>query len=319
MELIIKPTAKCNMACKFCAASEIKTNDKDSINKIFNIISVLNPDSLIFTGGDPLCMTPEYYFSIIERYPDLHMSMTTNLKDFYLNPSKWMDLLKHPNVSICTSFNYGSTRMWDKETVYSEDVFLEVVDTFNKYIGYVPSFISVIDYDNADTVLDTVKLAKRLGTKCRINNAMKIGRQGIYYPRYKIFQHWLDIIDAGLENYEINCSERFIGKCPINSNLLCGSTIRSVYVDHDNRIRYSNCEDKLNMDLKDIPIDKERPDPITQIIPYQEVIDSKCFSCELCNICNACEMNRIQAKECFNYCNEMLKLKERILEAGWKA
>ena len=320
MELIIKPTSACNMCCDFCAASKIKT-DKETIpnQQIIDIIDSIDPECLIFTGGDPLCVEPDYYLNLIKKYPDKHIDMTTNLKDFYLNPDKWLKVLKHPNVSICTSFNYGNTRKWSKNEIYTEEKFKKVMYKFKSLIGYMPPFIAVIDENNIDTVFKTVNLAKELGTRCRINNAMKMGRQGDYFPRYKVFEKWLEIIEAGLEEYEITCSERKYGKCPINSNLLCQSTIRAIYVNDNNELIYNNCEDKLNLNYPNIKIDNDKVKPDIINVKHTDTINSNCQYCELFRICNGCSTNREQAKKyCPEYCEEMLKLKDRIIKTGWK-
>lgn len=320
MELIIKPTSACNMCCDFCAASKIKAPSKNYIdNKIISIIDTIDPDCLIFTGGDPLCVSPDYYSDLIKRYPNKKIDMTSNLKEFYLNPDKWAPILKHPNVSVCTSFNYGNTRKWSCNEVYTESKFVEVMIKFHKEIGYMPPFIAVMDENNIDTAFQTIKLARKLGTRCRINNAMKMGKQGSYYPRYKVFEKWLEIIEAGLEKYEITCLERKNGKCPINSNLMCASTIRAVYSNINGNLVYSNCEDKLNLELANIELDKKKVLPQKSKINYKNLINKKCPYCELFNICNGCNTNREQAKEnCPEYCSEMLKLKDRIIKTEWK-
>lgn len=320
MELIIKPTSKCNMCCKFCAASEIKAKSCDRLpEQIKAVIDTLNPQSIIVTGGESLCVEPEYYLELLKLYPDVKLDLVTNLKDFYLFPDKWIEVFKHPNVLVCTSFNYGDTRMWDYKTVYSEEMFRKVVALFKEKVGYVPMFIAVIDENNFHTVMDTVRLAKELGTKCRINNAMKLGRQDKYFPRYNAFKAWLEIIDNGYEEYEINCIERSLGKCPINSNHLCESTIRSVYLEEDGKLRYNSCEDNLNCG-KSIKLENVAPELIESKIDVMETINpEKCGYCELFNICNGCSTNREQAKLYSpEYCEEMLKLKDRIIEAGWK-
>lgn len=319
MELIIKPTAVCNFNCTFCAASALDVQHPNSVpNKLKDLINILKPDGLIITGGEPLMCNPSYYEELLSLC-DCNISFTTNLKDFYLNPDKWTQLFNNPRVNVCTSFNYGNTRKWDKDTVYDEEMFRKVMALFKDRIGYVPPFIAVISKENEHTAYKHVQLAKELGTRCRLNNALKMGRQGVYYPRYKMFEMWLNLIDLDMGEYEINCAERGSGCCPTNSNLMCRSTIRCAYVDSDNNLRYSDCEDKINMDNGlEIPVDIVRPEAIQQPVQYNEAINAQCAYCELFNICNGCSTNREQAKETAEYCSEMLKLKKRIVKAGWK-
>jgi sulfatase maturation enzyme AslB (radical SAM superfamily) len=319
LELIIKPTGVCNFSCTFCAASTLDVHHPVCVpDQLKEVIEVLRPDGIIITGGEPLCCSPSYYEELLTLC-DCNISFTTNLKDFYLNPGKWSGLFRNPRVSVCTSFNYGNTRMWDKDTVYDEETFRKVIALFKERVGYVPSFIAVISEENEYTRFKHVQLAKKLGTRCRLNNALKMGRQGVYYPRYKMFQTWLDLIDQGVGEYEINCAEKTTGCCPTNSNLMCQSTIRCVYIDSNNKLHYGDCEDKINMDNgMEIKIDIVRPDVKAQPVQYHEAINEQCTYCELFNICNGCSTNREQAKETLEYCTEMLKLKDRIIKAGWK-
>lgn len=321
MELIIKTTAKCNMACKFCAAANLKTIEQKKIDpRISQTIKAIKPNGIIVTGGDSLCCSPEWYYELFEQFPNIPVDFVTNLKNFYLNPDKWTDIFKRKNIRVCTSFNYGNTRMWDKDTVYDEATFRKVMELFEKKVGWLPMFISVIDYDNEWSINKTIELAKKLGTQCRLNNAMKLGRQGIYYPRSKMFNHWLDIIENGDDNYEINCLERDRGICPFNTSLLCKSTIRALYINEENKLRYQNCEDRLNNREVNISLDTGVVEPIEEIIAPEKTINpKKCQYCELYKLCNACETNREQAKKYApNYCFEMLKNKDRIIKAGWK-
>ena len=320
MELIVKPTAKCNFNCKFCAASglDISYSSSKVPDQIKEVVNTLNPDGIIITGGEPLCCDPQYYEELLKSC-NCNIIFTTNLKDFWLNPDKWTPIFKNERVRVGTSFNFGNTRMWNKDKVYDETSFRMVMDLFKERIGYVPPFIAVIDENNASRYMDHISLAKELGTYCRLNNALKMGRQGKHYPRYKVFKMWIDIIKAGLADYEQNCFERQDGKCPINSSLMCQSSIRTIYIDSDGKIHYSNCEDKLNRDNGDeIAIDDVRPSQEPTPITFDEAISYKCLSCELYNICNACNTNREAAKEDPNYCIEMTKLKDDIIDLGWR-
>jgi radical SAM protein with 4Fe4S-binding SPASM domain len=320
MELIIKPTSKCNLNCKFCAASElnIQYTPRYVPPQIKDIINVLKPDGIIITGGEPLCCNPEYYEELLTLC-DCNIVFTTNLKDFWMKPDKWTPLFNNKRIRVGTSFNYGNTRLWDRRTVYDDVMFKGVINLFKDRVGYAPPFIAVMNEDNEDTYLKHVLLAKELGTYCRLNNALKMGRQGTHYPRYKVFKMWIDIIHMGLGDYEQNCFERSNGMCPINSNNMCESAIRTIYVDVDGDVHYSNCEDKLNLnDGREIPIDITRPIQEPNTIKYDEAISHKCLSCELYNICNGCTTNREAAKKDPEYCLEMLKLKNDIIGLGWR-
>ena len=86
MDLIIKPTELCNFKCTFCSSTNI-TDDKSAVLGVDQIFRFLErfPDTrtIIVNGGDPLMMSPDYYWKIID-WLDLHeyetdISFTTNL------------------------------------------------------------------------------------------------------------------------------------------------------------------------------------------------------------------------------------------------
>lgn len=319
MELIIKPTGRCNFDCTFCSANglDIAHPENGVPQPIKELIKKLQPTGIIVTGGEPLTVDPGYYLELFEL-ANCHISFTSNMKDFYLHPNKWKDIVTNPNFGFITSFNYGNTRRWDPHTPYTEEKFTEVHELFKEVSGrdYLP-FIAVIDESNEGRIMDHIYLAKRLGTKVKINGACKIGLQDHSYPRYKILKAYIDIIDAGLEKYEMTCSERHLGRCPFNIHMLCKSTIRACYVDSNGQLHYGCCEDLLSAG-KEILMDTEFPvKPVSIMPPKVKYIKKDCINCELFRLCHGCSAQLNYAKEFDNYCDEMLKLKDDLIRQGW--
>lgn len=321
MDLIIKPTGRCNFNCTFCSADGLNIahpKDEKVPQQIKDFITAYKPTTLIVTGGEPLMMKPEYYYELHE-FSGLQISITSNLKDFYYNPEKWADLFKEEWFGVATSFNYGDSRLWDPKTVYTEEMFLKVMDKFCKYTGRnVPCFLAVIDSHNENTVLDHVYLAKRLNTQCKLNNAVAMGRQDVTFPRYKMFQYYLQIIDMGLARYESYCATRNQITCPRNIELLCYTQIRCCYVDNDDKLHVSVCDEQMSkgFELSEDEIIPKNPDK-PEVIEQSDMITPECAYCELFRLCNACKSNRTEAKKDPNYCKEMKKLESRIKETGW--
>lgn len=320
MELIIKPTGRCNFNCKFCSAfgMDIQHPSNGRVpTKLKELIIEMKPTMLIITGGEPLMVEPSYYYELHD-IAQCSMSATTNLKDFYMNPDKWVELFNEPWFNVSTSFNYGDSRMWDKFTVYDECMFLKVMDLYSTKINRdIPSFIAVIDDNNENTVMDHVYLAKRIGSRVKLNNALAVGKQGKTYQRYKMFHHYLNIIDAGLDKYETNCAERGISRCPRNINLMCENSIRCCSIDSNGDIHISTCDEQLALG-NEIPSDQVIHRIIKpEKIPYSEYITEDCSCCELFRLCNGCTSNRMEAKKDPNYCKEMKKLEKRIIDTGW--
>lgn len=317
MQLVVKTTQKCDMNCTFCAANgcnaDVGTLRSDEVVKEANDFKECT--EIIFLGGEDLTLPPKHYREIIECVrPDIRFDFVTNLKDFYLHPEKWIEIFKNPRVSVTTSFNYGDTRKWDKDTIYDEAMFRKVMATFKKYIGYVPPFIAVIDQNNYDMWRKHIELAKELGTTCRLNGAFKLGRSGTYFPRSHMFKIWTQIVDEGLDAYEINSSNRRRGCCPFNTQLICKGTIRVVKKESDGSIKYYNCDDEANRGRN--PKDKLEPISIYEIQPTV-ILKDECYTCPLFRLCNGCELNATQVEDKEAYCKEMKSLEEKFYNQGW--
>ena len=230
MELIIKPTSRCNFACKFCSAGDLSIKHLSSVtSELKDLLQQLNPSNVIITGGDPLCVSPAFYEELL-RLGSWRISMTSNLKAFYEDHDTWVPLFKNPRVGVCTSFQYGKGRMWDAATPYTEEMFRKVFDKFLSLVGYRLKFISVIGPDNESRALDHLLLAKELRTKCKLNGVMPLGKSSTAYPMHKIIEIWLQAYEQGLSQFLDTDISLHRGGCNLNVNCLCSSTIRSVQV-----------------------------------------------------------------------------------------
>lgn len=319
MELIIKPTGKCNFNCSFCSSNRIVTNEdtKHVHEKLLWLIDQIKPSRLLINGGDPLIMDPDWYYEMYEK-TEIPMSLTSNMKDFYLHPDKWSSLLNEEWMTIGTSFQYGNGRMWDPNTIYDEAMFIKVVEKFHKYIhhGTLP-FIAVIDEHNEQFAMDHVMLAKKLDTTVKMNNAIPVGKCDKWYPRYKMFQMYISVIESGLEKYEANCSGRFYPSCPRNTFFQCNKCIRSCYVDINDQLHVSNCDEFLVQGIEYSTIGEITGKDVPDKIRPSEYIKEECLSCSLCRLCNGCNLNRKYAKTDPKYCDEMKKLEDKICLHRW--
>lgn len=317
MELILKPTVACNFNCAFCSAHglKIKHDPKNIPPQIVELIGRLRPQRLIVTGGEPLMMDPEYYYKLHEC-AGVWMSLTTNLKDFYINPEKWAPLFREKWIGVGTSFQYGDKRMWDNDTVYTESMFRDVVAKFTEYTGKgAPPFIATIDWDNYDQCIKHVELAKELGTKVKLNNVLGMGSQKTTFPRYKMFQVYRELFKSDLWMYETNCLERRASKCPCVINAPCSETIRCAYVDTNDKLHLGICDDMVSLGIEidpstDCPA-MHHPDDL------RDLISDECVYCEMFRLCNRCNSQRKFAKEDPNYCAEMKKLESFFKEVDW--
>lgn len=329
MDLIIKPTEACNFKCTFCSSTEIALSkaSKLELGKIFAFLKRFpNTRTIIVNGGDPLMMSPQYYFEILD-YLDKNnlptsMSFTSNLWDFYLKPDKWVELFKHPRMGIATSFNYGDTRRITKTRVFTEEIFWKVSDLFLEKIGYRPSFISVISDENLDSAIENVELAKRMNVECKLNYAMASGDQSTPLVLSKIYEVYIKIYEAGLTRWEFNTKQmmkRMMKSptvCPQNRS--CDSGIRCIQPDGD----YYSCgafgDDKeyaLDYDAEVLqagPVQTPLQDNITLAS-----MKTECYGCPMFEICNGCkktikDLKRHNLVE--EHCSLMKSLAPKIIE-----
>ena len=324
MDLVVKINDKCNFACNFCSSNQISlTHENLDINKIFEFVTNCNQpvQSIIVNGGDPLMVDPEYYEQLLvwlkENSPETHVSFTTNLLDFWEHPEKWLNLFnlnREDHISVCTSFQYGSGRRLKTGEVYTEDMFRKVFELFLNTIGERVPFISVISEENEDTAIKTVELAKELQTKCRLNPALCSGRTTKPYPFYKIVKIWLDIIDAGLDEYEMNCAllkqvtSDNVTECPFNP--YCHKSISCLSPDGTQH----TCPAVADDILKGVP-EYFQGTGSTIPLEYRVIQEDKCYTCPMYSLCNSCTKRIMDIKDCLNieeHCDGMNELYPRL-------
>lgn len=340
MDLIIKPTEKCNFKCTFCSSTYI-TDDKTvelDLEKIYLFLKRFpETQTIIVNGGDPLMMNPNYYWKLIEHLDKIQskstISITTNLWPFYKNPNKWKDLFKNSRVGVTTSFQYGGGRLKGDLTEFSEHDFWNVSDCMLEHIGYRPDFISVITEENEKDAVKNVELAKRMNVECKLNYAFSsgppvkfknivMGQQGKPYMLAKIYEIYVEIWKKGLTDWEYNTKQmvkRLKGEatsCPQNRK--CDEGIRTLQPSGD----YYSCgafgDDRIyNINFeKEILGEKIFP---LQFQPELQSLKQSCFTCPMFQICNGCRKTIKDLKD-YNmveeHCFRMKKIASDIIESN---
>jgi radical SAM protein with 4Fe4S-binding SPASM domain len=340
MDLIIKPTEKCNFKCTFCSSTHI-TDDKSlelDLDYIFRFLKTYpNTRTIIVNGGDPLMMSPDYYWKIIEFLDDNEMpttiSFTSNLWPFYKNPNKWVDLFKHERMGIGTSFQYGGGRLKGDLTEFSEEDFWNVSNMMLELVGYRPDFISVITEENEHLAIKNVELAKRMNVICKLNYAFSsgppvkfrgitMGQQGKPYLLADIYEIYVNIWKQGLTDWEFNTKQmvnRLKGNsttCPQNRD--CDSGIRVLQPSGD----YYSCG--AFGDDQQYPIDFEVEMSGKKIFPIKNELElqslkQSCYICPMFQICNGCKKTIKDIKD-YNlvekHCIKMKSLASDIIESN---
>lgn len=299
MDLIIKPTEKCNFKCTFCSSTELtedknKVLDLDYVRRFVKRFPQLQ--TIIVNGGDPLVLSPDYYWEMIDilesNGSEAVISLTSNLWDFKLRPEKWVKLFNHPLIGISTSFHYGESRIISENKVFTENDFWEVSNLMETHCNYRPDFISVIDDHNIDRAIDNVRLAKRMNVTCKLNTAEMSGRQKEPLVLADLYEVYKQIIDEGLEAYEYNTQqirkvvENRAVTCPIARD--CDRGIRVLQPDGD----YYSCGSFGDNRKHSIDFEKEMTSttierPLQNLI-HIDTMHEGCYSCPSFQFCNGC-------------------------------
>lgn len=340
MDLIIKPTERCNFKCTFCSSTSI-TSDKTAElehDKIFRFLERFpETNTIIVNGGDPLMMQPDYYWKIIE-YLDEHdlpatVSFTTNLWPFYKNPGKWVDLFRHPRMGIATSFQYGGGRLKGDLTEFSEDDFWKVSDMMLELVGYRPDFIAVITEENRLRALDNVRLAQRMDVDCKLNYAFSsgppvkfknivMGQQGRPFMLADIYEIYLEIWRQGLHPWEYNTRQMMsrLGPgnttCPLKRD--CDSGIRTLQPQGD----YYSCGAFGDDGEYSIDFEAEMSGKFIRILqdrPELQSLKQSCYTCPMFAICNGCRKTIRDIRDhglTERHCRKMKTLAADIIEAN---
>ncbi len=314
MDLVIKPTERCNFNCSFCSSPLKKKTEELSINKIKRfLIRYPETRTIIVNGGDPLMMSPEYYFEILDYIKENNLKTTiclmTNLLDFVNNPDKWTPLFKEECVRVGTSFQYGNARRIGNKP-YTEDMHRNACSLFSDRFGYVPMFISVISEENESTAIQTVELAKSMNTACKLNPANKSGRQSSAYPLYKMYKIYLRLFELELDEYEQNSSnlrEFSKGNTPCSlpyNKHQCDKGIRCLGLRDEyhacptiNDDHYEDVDN--NQTTYNIDFDADMNGIESRSLLKAELLSlkSECLSCSLYKLCNNCAKYVKDSKE----------------------
>ena len=319
LDLVLKISDKCNFACDFCSSNEIAVDHKElDIEIVKNFIREHKDiHNIIVNGGDPLCIDPSYYWDLLacleEEDSPAFLSFTSNLWDFYKNPDKWIDLFKNERVGVCTSFQYGNGRKLASGKVFTEDMFVEIFNSYLGLIGERLTFIAVINEENEDTVIKTVKLAKKLQTTCKINGALRSGRTLKPYPYWRMMEHYLNIIRKGYGDYEENC--RHIkraynaqpAECPYNNT--CHKSIRCISPDGTTHTCPAVADDIMK-GTHDFFLGR------AEKLPFEyTLLTPDCPTCPNMNLCNSCTKRIIDIREhtgVDEHCKNMRRLSQKI-------
>mgnify|MGYP003691914209 CR=1 FL=1 len=336
MDLILKPTQRCNFACTYCSSTDIaKSNsskDDLEIGKIFRFLDRY-PDTkhIIINGGDPLVMPVVYYEEILSYLKEKEISakllFCSNLWDFYRNPQKWLKLFQHERVEIGTSFNFGEEREIRNGKYLTKNLFLEIMYKCKELLGFFPSFVSVMTRKNEKYFLKNIELAKEFGVECKLNFQVMSGSSSESFPIGRAYNRYLDIFEAGLADYEFNTKQllkRLKGSldtiCPQKRN--CDEGIRNLQPLSSSGYEYGSCGAFGDDQEYGISFENEMSGGFELPLSNQTEVQyqkEECLSCVNFNICNSCYKtvrDHKKAELVEESCLEMKSFRKRAIELG---
>ena len=335
--LIVKIDERCNFKCTFCSSTKIQGDAPNlEIESIFRYLKRFpKTPVIIVNGGDPLMVAPEYFEKLLahldeHNYP-ADVSFTSNLWAFYKKPEKWLHIFKNPRVHVATSFQYGNARLKGDLTPYTEEEFWKVSDMFLELVGYRPEFIAVITKENEHTVMDTVRLAQKMGVVCKVNYAMAsgpktqfkgitIGNEDNTYVLADIYEKYIEIHEAGLTQWEHNTevmTTRLAGGvsgCPQGRH--CDKSIRALQPGN----KYFSCGSFGDDGIYQIDFEKEMAGDFVRPLSNQPELQSlkaSCYTCPMFQICNGCrktihDLKRLDLVE--THCKKMKSIAPKIID-----
>lgn len=322
-DLVLKVNDKCNFKCDFCSSNKIAENHDDlDINIVKEYLKKERVSNIILNGGDPLLVSVDYYWDLLDfittNNMDTRISFTTNLLEFKKNPIEWSTLFCHPLVDVCTSFQYGSGRKLATGEVYTEEMFVEIYNLFKRLVDKDLPFIAVVTEENEKYCMDTVKLAQRLETVCRLNGCLKSGRAVGMFPYYKMLSIYLDIIEAGLGDYENNCwiiqkvwKHHQTDECPYNTN--CRETLACISPNGTIHSCPSIADDIF---MKDIHPGFLEENSAARLPFDMSVLKAECPMCPMTCFCNSCykRIQDIKDTSVSVHCKKMKALQARCVK-----
>ena len=330
MQLIVRVTSRCNFKCSFCSASNISKTIDLPYNTLIDFATRYqdSANSIVFEGGDPLCIKPEYYQKFLQwkddnpKLKDTTVSFTSNLWDFYKRPEKWVDIFKREDVDVGTSFQYGDARRLTVKKPYTERMFIDVFNKYVQLVGKRPGFISVIDSTNENTIVNTVLLAKRLETSCKINPLFESGRSTSFYPWDKMMLHYAKLFELGLDSYEMNCvmirgiitNHPEYSGCPLYSRQ-CDNDYR--VISPDGFIKTCSMDQNSINELGESVIQLYKDHKVSNILDNKKIrlASSDCLTCDYYRWCNYCRIKIRQYHNTENkqqYCANIKAAIDRI-------
>ena len=311
INLLIKPTHKCNLNCEYCYEKEARNfyGDKtlriEALDKLLNVFTKQYKNiNIIWHGGEPLLAGEDWYnkaYNVIEKYKDnnvIKCSMQSNgiLYDEY------KDMIEKYNIDYSISYDYINN---NSIRCFNQNLNPKIQ---NLHINT----ISVIDLNSIDKIIEQYEFNK----DNFINNSMNhifipsdidLNELRHYIEKYKEFLTHVFFDYKNIDNYEERMSINYFKIVLGYKSVLCEhkECLTDFYcLDVDENVyhcdRFSNNNYVFcNINDIDYVTDIYNTDGFKKFKMQHLNIKKECQSnCEIFSLCNGgCIANRIIVNE----------------------
>lgn len=164
LKLLVKPTNKCNLNCKYCY-NKYYENEKDmtieDIEKIIEMAVETDKDILwIWHGGEPLLMGKDFYIETTKLLHDKGIKRISMQTNGTLIDKEYIEFFKENNISISLSFDGLNNEINRSNTIEVK----KAIELLNEN-EFEFSIIQVVNKDNFRNLVEDYYGFKELGIK----------------------------------------------------------------------------------------------------------------------------------------------------------
>lgn len=308
LDLIIKPLSECHHNCKYCLEANRLVKGKLPYTKLADIIinklnTIKDKVCLVFNGGDPILLTPDYYLKLADI-------LTKNKIEFEFDiVSAWnrQDMIKYgwfetkaiENLKPFTFYTVSYDRY--KHTNYTD--FQLAYNTLKFYSNTIPGIISVITNETCYLLEEHISLIDFVNKNkagLRLNYCMSAGNaetNKLAVSQYEYLNFLADLIlfyradlsklkcEANLKNIYTALFTNNITECPIST--ICNKLIT---INPNGSIKVG-----------------------CGLTGNTGIINKSCISCIFYKVCHGCKYNKNLITDID--CKNLLNNKQKILDA----
>ena len=210
--VLIKPTHRCNLDCKYCYDKPFREKIKDDmpmevLDNFLDLVSKYTRNiNLIWHGGEPTMVGTEWYehaYEVLAKYPMLNYKSNIMTNGVALS-DKWFELFNKYNISVGMSYNsFHQTKLrCSRQDNYSIEKEIKLSEKLENTLK--KHKIGVIEVINKENYKDQIKIYeyyKSIDCKVCMNHVFyteqtaknKLGLSPQDYAKEfkKYFRHWL--------------------------------------------------------------------------------------------------------------------------------